>query len=136
MARWTHIQGPAGDFNPGAAFSVIPGFTVNRHFQGGIILLMGTILYQNNAAGNAFFNFEWFIDGVQFVRAFQRRHFVPAGDEHTIAFHDITTLTTGRHIIELQVFDSTNPTAVKVDRACMTIVELPEWDDLSQLILL
>jgi len=129
MARYNQLQGPPANLALTATAQTIGGLSVNRNFDGGPILLIAQVNFQNADANPDYHYVGFTLDGVAVLQ--DRYGWIPAALFAGLTVITIITPPQGPHTITVTARNTgAAPNSIvlaAVNR--ITLIQLPIWDD-------
>lgn len=136
MARFTTIRGPAVSFQPGGGIATIPGLSVTRHFQGGPVLILFTCMVENFTGILQNLTLDLTLDATR-ISGFAYLNEVSNNHRVLPNLHHMILIPCGTHTIAARANGPNSADFLIIaDNAYFTIIELPEWDQDDQVVIL
>lgn len=136
MARHSRRRGPTADFELGAAFSPIPGLSVTRTWDAGLIYAAAAAAYTNASPGPTNASLRLLIDDTPYP-TITAQQFVNNGANATLHFAALISITPGNHTIALQATGAAAAgDTITAGGTEFLLLQLPPWDDELDLVIL
>ncbi len=136
MARISRVRGPNGNFTVPENFAEITGFRIERQFGSGTLLITGHCQIESTGGLIARPALAVAFDDTRIVQN-GIRGFVAIGERSVVSFSHLITVTRGLHAVSLQIhWIAAAGGSVTSGRCELCVVELPEWDDDVNLVVL
>lgn len=136
MARYNRIRGPFNDLELTSAFVTIPGFTLARSFDDGILLCLFQGRVNNLSAGNCRLTFQLLLDD-EFAWANPPGQDIPTLAQGHLSGHRMFDVSEGLHTLYLQAKGAAAAGDVLLAGSVeFVLIQLPLWDSPDTMITL
>ena len=136
MARYSRVRGPAANFELTTTLTTVPGLSITRSFGRGTLDISIGCMFVNLVAGPVAFASRLRIDGVAIQAADPLTDLLASTGVH-FSQRLLQAVDPGLHTIDFQVSGSASAgDRINADTGELVVIELPEWDDDVNLVIL